>query len=119
MPMLTDSILRLKIAFASIPMKGLFFWEGLLFLKDEEYKKIVEENFINVVNSLPEEDKENTAYYREILEDLKKVRKSILEDPQIKNEVEKIREALISEAAYETIIESMKDNLAKQETKKE
>lgn len=40
-------------------------------------------------------------------------------DPKIRNEVEKIREALISEAAQETIIEAMKENLAKQETQKE
>lgn len=117
--MFTDSILRLKIAFANTPMKGLFFWEGLLFLKDEEYEKIVEENFISTMNSFPKKEKDVMAYYQKILGDLKQVRKEITEDPKIRNEVEKIREALISEAAQETIIEAMKENLAKQETQKE
>ena len=87
--MLTDSILRLKIAFANIPMRGLFFWEGLLFLKDDEYKKIVEGNFIDVMNTFPKEEKEATVYYKQILEDLKKAREDIFKDPEIRNEVEK------------------------------
>lgn len=117
--MLTDSILRLKIAFANIPMRGLFFWEGLLFLDDEEYKEVVEKNFVDVLNTFPEGEKKLTAYYQEILADLKETRKNILEDPSVRNEVEKIREALISEAAHETIINAMKENLAKQESKKD
>jgi hypothetical protein len=111
--MLTDSILRLKAAFANIPMRGLFFWEGLLFLKDEEYKKIVEGRFIDIVNSFPKEEQEATAYYWEILEDLRVVRKDILSNPGVRGEVEKIREALISEAAHETIIDAMRDKLSK------
>lgn len=113
--MLTDSILRLKIAFASLPMKGLFFWEGLLFLKDDEYTKIVEEKFISTMRSFPEEDKEQIEYYKEILQDLKKTRKDISDDLAIRVEVEKIREALVSEAAHETIIDAIKDNMKTQE----
>ena len=116
--MLTDSILRLKIAFANIPMRGLFFWEGLLFLKDDEYKKIVEGNFIDVMNTFPKEEKEATVYYKQILEDLKKAREDIFKDPEIRNEVEKIREALISEAAYEAVIDNMKEGLDKQNSEK-
>ncbi|CAL7964187.1 hypothetical protein GAMM_60251 [Gammaproteobacteria bacterium] len=109
--MLTDSILRLKIAFANTPMRGLFFWEGLLFLEDDEYKKVVEGSFIDVANSFSGEE-ELVAYYKGILEDLKKVRMGIFEDPEVRNEVEKIREAHISEVARETIINIMEDSLA-------
>ena len=114
--MINDSLLRLRLAFSNIPMKGLFFWEGLLFLDDDQYKKTVEENLINIINSsVPNEDKDLRAYYTEILNALKEVRKGIAEDPKVKSAVEEIREALIEEAADEIIINDMKADLAKQE----
>jgi hypothetical protein len=112
--MLTDSILKLKIAFAPIPTKGLFFWEGLLFFNDEEYKKVIEGNFIRTMEALPKADIETISYYQEVLKNLREVREEISTDLSARNEVEKIREALMSEAAHEIIIDAMKENLAKQ-----
>ena len=109
--MSTDTILKLRIAFANIPMKGLFFWESLLSLKDEEYKKIVEENFINAINNFPKNEKDATTYYQEILTDLRELRKSIQENPDMKSEVEKIKDEIISEIAHEKIVSDMKNNL--------
>ena len=99
--MINDSLLRLKLAFSNIPMKGLFFWEGLLFLEDDQYKKTVEENLVNTIN----EDIANEA----------KDRQGIMQDPKIRSSVETIRDALIAEAANEIIINDMQANLAKQE----
>lgn len=111
--MLTDAILRLKIAFANIPMRGLFFWEGLLFLKDEEYEKIVEGNFTKAISSFPSEEKDAISYYEGVLKDIKTVRKEILDDPAVRKSVEDIREALISEAAHDTVMEGLRENLDK------
>ena len=109
--MLTDAILRLKVAFANLPMKGLFFWEGLLFLSDEEYEKIVVGNFTNALSSLGSEEKEAADYYEEVLKDIKIARKEIAENPEVRNDVEKIREALIDEAAHETLVDAVKEDL--------
>jgi len=116
--MLTDAILRLKVAFANLPMKGLFFWEGLLFLKDDEYKKIVEKNFIDEVEKFPKEENEAKSYYQEVLEDLRAARKEIFENPEVRNEVEQIREALIDDAAHETMIDALKENIKDKEKDK-
>lgn len=117
MNMINDSLLKLRLAFSNIPMKGLFFWEGLLFLDDDQYKKTIEENLINTINSsIPSENKELRAYYTEILNALKEVRKGIAEDPKVKSSIEEIRESLIGEAADEIIVNDMKDNLAQKET---
>ncbi len=112
--MLTDAISRLRICFANIPMKGLFFWESLLFLKDTEYQNTVEKSFIKALHSFPKDEQDTTETYQKILKDLQIVREGINKDPQIRGEVEKIREALIAEAAYATIINTMKENLSKQ-----
>jgi hypothetical protein len=112
--MQTDAIFRLKIAFNNIPMRGLFFWEGMLSLNDEEYKKTVEENFISVMKDFPQEEKEAMVYYQEVLRDLRETRKDIFANPKVRNEVEKIRDALIAEAADETFIDIMKADLPKQ-----
>lgn len=117
--MLTDAILRLKAAFAEIPMQGLFFWEGLLFFKDEEYKKVVEEKLTEAISELPADDKETLSYYNSILDDLREVRKEILNDPAVRDEVEKIRDALIDSTAHDTIIDAMKTNLEKEGEGKE
>ncbi|CAL7963671.1 hypothetical protein GAMM_60005 [Gammaproteobacteria bacterium] len=113
----TDSIIRLRMAFATVPMKGLFFWEGLLNLNDEEYKEIVENSFIDEIKSFPKKEKEAVEYYNQILADLRAVRKDILKNPEIKKEVEKFREALIDQATYKMVIDSMKKNLSSQEEK--
>lgn len=107
LPELTDAILRLKIAFASLSMKGLLFWEGLLFFKEEEYKKIIETKFVNLVNFVEKNDHGAKAYYQQILEDLREVRKGIFKDTETKDEVMKIRDAIISKAAYEMVIADM------------
>lgn len=112
--MISESLLRLKLAFSSIPMKGLFFWEGLLFLDDAQYKKIVEDNIANVINSsVPSKDTNLREYYADILSALKEVRKSIIEDPEIKSIVEKIREVLITETAEEILLDNMRLKLKK------
>ena len=113
--MFTDAVLRLKVAFANIPMKGLFFWEGLLYLNDDEYKKVVEGNFTEAISSFKPEDKEAISYYEDILEDIKTVRKEIMGQPEVRKSVEDIREALISEAAHDTVIDAMEKNLADSE----
>lgn len=114
--MINDSLLRLKLAFSNIPMKGLFFWEGLLFLEDDQYKKTVEENLVNTINEdIANEAKDLKTYYMEILNALKEVRQGIMQDPKIRSSVETIRDALIAEAANEIIINDMQANLAKQE----
>ena len=106
--MLTDAILRLKIAFANIPMKGLFFWEGVLFLTEEDYQKIVEDNLVAAINSLVKDSRELISDYHKVLADLKTLRREIVADPSIRNEVEKIRESLIAEVADETVLDSMR-----------
>ncbi len=116
--MLADSIMRLKLAFAGVPMNGLFFWESLLSFDDEGYKGMVEENFMNIINSLSEEDGELKVYCMEILNDLKKMRKGVIEFPKIREEIEKIREELIEDAAQEAFIGILNDSLAKQEVNK-
>lgn len=111
--MLTESIIRLKIAFSHLTMNGLFFWEGLLFLDDAKYKEIVEEKFTNMIASFPTTEKEAISYYQEIFEDFKKVRKDVLDNVKTRAEVEKIRESLISKAAHEAIIDIMRNSLEK------
>jgi archaellum component FlaC len=107
----TDSILRLKIAFANIPMKGLFFWEGLLSLKDNDYKEIIEKDFRKTIDNFSENEKELATLYEEILEDLKTVRNEITHNLELKKEVEEIREALIKESAYKAAIDVAKEKI--------
>lgn len=111
--MLSDNVLQLKIVFSTLPMKGLFYWEGLLSLADAEYQKVIEEKFRSGMAAISPNEKEMLAYYEDILNNLKEVRLQIANDPAIRNEVEKIREGLIDEFAHETIIASLRDKLAK------
>ncbi len=108
MPTSIDSIMRLRLAFANVPMKGLFFWEGLLNLDDQEYKEVVEKSFIDEINSFAKEEKKSAEYYNQVLADLRVIRNDIHKNPDVKKEVEKIRGALISQTAHSMVIDSMK-----------
>lgn len=101
--MISESILNLKMVFASLPMKGLFFWEVLLYLDDDEYKRIVEEKFIKLIG-----DNKNDICFQNILETMDNLRKDIANNHNIKSEVEKIRESLFAEMAHETAMDSIR-----------
>ncbi len=107
---LTDPVLRLKLAFANLPINGLFLWEALLSFDTDEYQKVVEDKLNKIIITALQNNHEvnnNIAYYQQVLKDLQKVRKQILKNHPIKNEVIKIRDAIISKQAYETIIGDM------------
>lgn len=108
--MTNDALLKLRMAFSHIPMKGLFFWEGLLFLDDEQYKKNVEDNLTELINQeIPQEDQDLKTYYTEILNALKEVRQAIQDDPQVKNSVTTIRDSLITEATDKILIQEIQE----------
>lgn len=107
-----EAILKLKIAFSQLPMKGLFFWEALLYLDDNEYNQLVEENFNRQLTVLLQQG-EDPKHYLELLELLKEVRKQIETDSDLKTEIEAIRNSLIEEETQEAILESLRDKLAK------
>jgi uncharacterized protein (UPF0335 family) len=118
----TDAVLRLKLAFAKLPMKGLLFWEALLSFKDIEYKKIIEEKFVNIVHSFAQNNEEAKIYYQQILEDLKEVRQKIssngTEPSELRKEIINIRDAIIAKAAYEMAIHDMYNSGLKATEKK-
>lgn len=112
----TDAVLRLKLAFAKLPMSGLLFWEALLFFKDAEYKKMIEEKFINIVHSFSQNNEEAKMYYQQVLEDLKEVRQKISngsEPSKLRKEIINIRDAIIAKAAYEMAIHDMHNSSLK------
>lgn len=117
----TDAVLRLKLAFAKFPMKGLLFWEALLFFKDKEYKKMIEEKFVNIVHSFAQNNEEAKTYYQQVLEDLKEVRQKIAngsELSELRKEIINIRDAIIAKTAYEMAIHDMHNSSLKATEKK-
>lgn len=113
--MTNDALTKLRVAFSHIPMKGLFFWEGLLFFDDEQYKKNIEDNLADLINQdVLQENQDLKTYYTEILNALKEVRKASKEDLNIKNTITAIRDALIVETTDKMFSQAMQETVVKQ-----
>ena len=108
MSKIEDKILELKIAFANIELQGLFFWDGLLFLNDEEFNKTIEKKLIETIENLPKNDHIAIEHYQKILKNLQTLRHELPNNPQLKEEIEGIYKHLISETTYSDIINELK-----------
>lgn len=109
--MVNDTILQLRALFSGIPFNGLFFWQSVLLPLEVPYDQLIQEKFTEVLSAIPNKSKEQTAHYKNILELLKQLRREVLKDPQVRNDVEKIRDALVDNAANDLAIMKVRDNL--------
>ena len=92
-----ESILILRLAFTPLYRKGIYFWDALLFLDDEQYKNTMEKVTENIVEKYS--SPKNIAYCNDVLLALQNVRINIHHEI-VNHAVREIRDGIIEELAY-------------------